>query len=174
MTANSSRRARQLAAALTERTKTPVRLEYHDSLGGPRAWHIHWTDGPTWRQMLGFAAIASDGVDTIDLARVRPARSHSPLGEAVAVLRWLREDIANADLPPGVWAEFARDGITYPEQVSERTRARGEALLSLGDGRVSVAACQQMSARINGDDLDVVFAWLDEIAAGAKPLRAVQ
>ncbi|MEV6341337.1 hypothetical protein AB0M12_42285 [Nocardia vinacea] len=94
----------------------------------------------------------------------------------MAVLRWLHEDIAHADYHPGVWAEFARDEIAYPGQEPEHWQRRGQALLALGAGRVTLAACHQVDALIHGDNpsLDAVLDRLDGIALGEKPLRVAR
>jgi hypothetical protein len=103
---------------LTARTHTKVRLDYHDALGvRGRAWHIHWSDGPTWQQMLCAAAAVADRVPALDLTKVRPSRAHTERGEAVAVLLWLDADPEHADKWPGVWPEFARTTISYPDRA---------------------------------------------------------
>ncbi|WP_327100088.1 hypothetical protein OIE68_15700 [Nocardia vinacea] len=175
MSANRSRHARQLASQLSARTRTTVRLDYHDSVGDSgRAWHIHWTDGPTWQQMLTLTASLAEDFPSIDVARVRPARSHTALSEAVAVLVWLNEDIDRAEFFPGVWPEFARDHVSYPDHVGERWRVRGEAVLSMTRGGVDLAVCRAIDARIRVEGWASVLEWLDGIALGEKPLRVVR
>jgi hypothetical protein len=174
MSANRSRHARQLAAQLSERTRTTVRLDYHDSIGNSgRAWHIHWSDGPTWQQMLTLAASLAEDFPSIDVARVRPARSHTALGEAVAVLLWLNEDIDRANFFPAVWPEFARDHVSYPNRGEVWSR-RGEAVLSMTRGGVDLSVCRAIDARIRAAGWAGVLEWLDGIALGEKPLRVVR
>lgn len=175
MSANRSRHARQLATQLSERTRTAVRLDYHDSISDSgRAWHIHWTDDPTRQQMLTLAASLAEDFPSIDIARVRLARSHTAFGEAVAVLVWLNEDIERADLFPGVWPEFARDHVSYPDHGGERWSRRGEAVLSMTRGGVDLAVCRAIDARIRAEGWPGVLEWLDGIALGEKPLRVVR
>ncbi|WP_433733523.1 hypothetical protein ACQP0C_15070 [Nocardia sp. CA-129566] len=174
MSANASCRARQLENQLTERTRTSVRLEYHDSIAARgRAWHIHWTDGPTGQQMLTLAASLAENIPSIDIARVRLARSHTALGEAVAVLVWLNEDIDRAEFFPAVWPEFARDHVSYPNR-GELWSRRGEALLSMTRGGVDLSVCRAIDARIRTEGWASVLEWLDGIALGEKPLRVVR
>lgn len=174
MSANRGRQARHLAKLLTERTHTKVTLDYRDSVQhSGRAWHIVWTDGPTWRQMHTLAAGLADEVPALDVARMRTSRSHTARGEAVSVLLWLDADQANAKCWPGVWPEFALDLVTYPERVASLWQRRAQALLSLTAGYIDTAACTALDARMAAHGWDGALAWLDEIADGERRLKAV-
>ncbi|SNY83780.1 hypothetical protein SAMN04244553_3564 [Nocardia amikacinitolerans] len=175
MSANRSRQARQLATMLTERAGVKVTLDYHDTVHiRGRAWHIHWTDGPTWRQMVTLAAGLADRFPSLDIAQMCPARSHTALGEAAAVLVWLHLDPANAEMYPSVWPQYACDAISYPESSATVWLRRAEALLSMAAGRIDSEVCNAVDARLRSDGWAGVLEWLDEIASGGRRLRAVQ
>ncbi|MGV9818450.1 hypothetical protein [Nocardia xishanensis] len=176
MAINRTRQARRFALFLSERTQTRVTLDYHDSVHiRGRAWHLHWTDGPTWRQMLTLAATLADQVPGVDVTQLHPARANTALAEAVSILVWLDGDESRADIYPGVWREYAVDEISYPERVAEQWRRRGEALLSLSGGAyVDGAVCAAVDDQLRAGGWTGVLAWLDEIASGGRRLRAVQ
>ncbi|MEU1526331.1 hypothetical protein ABZ413_29460 [Nocardia rhamnosiphila] len=174
MSANRGRQARYLAKALTERTKTRVTLEYQDSVQhSGRAWHIQWTDGPTWRQMHQLAAKLADVAPALDIAQVHTSRGYTVQSEAVAVLLWLDADPSNESVLPACWREFACDATPYPDRAGKGWQRRAQALLSLCDGRVDTAVCEEIDRRIGADGWDGTLAWLDEIASGERRLKAV-
>ncbi|MEV0031462.1 hypothetical protein [Nocardia sp. NPDC050793] len=176
MTLNRTRQARRMASLLTERASTRVTLDYHDSVHiRGRAWHVHWTDGPTWKQMLALAAGLADQVPGIDVTQLHPARANTALSEAVSILVWLDGDESRADYYPGVWRQYAVDEISYAERAAEPWRRRGEALLSLSGGtHLDGAACIAIDEQLRAASWTGVLAWLDEIASGGRRLRAVQ
>lgn len=174
MSANRGRQARYLAKALTERARTKVTLDYREKTANtPRAWHVQWTDGPTWQQMLSLAASLAAEAPGLDIAHLRPSRGRAALAEAVAVLLWLDKDPANAEAFPACWLEFAFDTVAFPDRAPSEWRRRGQALLSLTDGRIGAAVCAELDARIQADGWEATVAWLDEMASGERRLKAI-
>ncbi|RBO86999.1 hypothetical protein [Nocardia puris] len=174
MTVNRTRAARQLARQLSDRSHTRVTLDYHDSVHTTgRAWHIHWTDGPTWRQMLALAAGLGHQSPGIDVAQLHPARSHTALGEAVSVLGWLDADPDRVHHYPGVWREYACDEIAYPERASAQWRHRGQALLALGEGRLEGGALTALETRVHAAGWAAALDWLDEFGTSGRRLTAI-
>ncbi|MBF6422053.1 hypothetical protein IU436_25515 [Nocardia farcinica] len=171
MTTNRTRQARQLADWLTERTRTPVTLQYRDCAHrAGRAWHVQWTHGPTPSQMLSLAAAISEERQTLDVAQLYPVRSFSPVGEAAAVLLWLHSDVAHGEQWPGLWASAARQEISYPDQTAERWQRRAAAVLSLATGGwVTTAVCRRIDTVLRSDGWDAVVSWLDQISDQRDP-----
>jgi hypothetical protein len=115
------------------------------------------------------------GYPPLDLTKVRPSRAHTERGEAVAVLLWLDADPEHADKWPGVWPEFARTTISYPDRAGTVWQQRCEALLSLSpSGSVDMTVCNTLDAQMNAGGLAGALAWLDGITAGERRLSVIR
>lgn len=174
-----SREARCYGELLGAAAAAHVRLKF---TGGPApgwaAWVVQWHDGPTEAQMRALAArvLPRPTPGALLADQLGYCRCLSTVGEATALLMWLR---AHPDALADVCAVHlvaARDEVPYPELADELIRIRARALLlRCPSGTVGYEALRALAARARGG-WGAVTAWLDAgsdapIDLGAERLR---
>ncbi|MGN2642514.1 hypothetical protein ACTD5D_41335 [Nocardia takedensis] len=171
MAVSKSRLMHKLAAALADHTEVRVEATYDGAKRGPRdnygGWHLRWTDGPTTDQMKALAEHGARQL-ALDVTEVGYSRSHTDLGQAVAVLLWFDQDPARI-----VQYEYILTSLTYdiatPERADDIWQQRGRTLIGLDPGNRYLGARQveivHEYARAHG--WPATLSWLDSHAVPA-------
>lgn len=134
-------------------------------------WVVQWRDGPTEARMRAHAGDllprSPEPPAAAPAAELSYSRSLSPLGEAAALLLWLKHHPDALTEIGAVHLVAARDEVPYPERADDLTVTRARALLARSpSGALGYDVLRELAGR-GRYGWAAVASWLDTEMRGS-------